>query len=311
MRKIWERFISILSSRTGLKIFSAAFAVGLWLFVNVGQKPAEWPFQVPLELRIPPGVMVLNPAVEQVEVRLMGPPAVLATVDAASLKIVLDLEGAQPGNSTFRLGTDYFSPPRGVRVTRVTPSVVNLRLDSVAVRMLPVTVRFGGKLPFGYKIARAEANPAAVRVQGPAQEINRMDSVDTLPVELESKDGQFKKEVRLFSDVQYVSLSPDRVTVLVTLEEEFVTREFPRIEVTAKNSSGRYTVSPRSVYVRVSGPKRIMEQLQIGDDQAYLDLKGLPPGNHTVELSLNLPSEIRVLERKPDHFKVRISSPAA
>jgi YbbR domain-containing protein len=312
MRKVWERFISMLSSSLGLKIFSLTFALGLWLFVNVGQKPAEWPFQVPVEFRnIPSSVMVLNPSAEQVEVRLMGPPAVLSTVDAGSLKIALDLGGAQPGNSTFRLGPDSFSPPRGVRVTRVTPSVINLRLDWVAVRMLPVTVRFGGKVPFGYKVARAEANPATVRVQGPAEEISRMDSVDTVPVEFEGKDGPFKKDVRLFFDGQYVSFSPDRVTVLVTLEEEFVTKEFARVEVKAKNSSSRYTVSPRSVYLLVSGPKRILDQLQIGEDQAYLDLKGLQPGNHTVKLSLSLPSEIQVLEEKPDRFRVQISSPAA
>lgn len=311
MKKAWERFISTLSSSLGLRIFSLGFAVGLWLFVNVGQKPAEWRFEVPLEFRnIPSDIMVLNPGVDQVEVRLMGPPAVLSTVDAASLKIVLDLEGARPGNSTFRLGSDYFNPPRGVRVTRVTPAVINIRLDSVAVRLLPVTVRFGAKIPFGYKVGRLEVNPPSVKVQGPAQEINRMSSVDTQPVELESKGGQFKREVRLSSDGKPVSFSPDRVTVLVTLEEETVTKEFARVEVKAKNISGRYTVSPRSVYLRLSGPKRIVDQLEIGSDQAYLDLQGLQPGNHALQLSFKLPPEVSVLQQKPDRFRVRIFSPA-
>lgn len=311
MKDAWERLISMLSSRKGLRIFSLASAVGLWFFVNVGQKPAEWPFQVPVEFRnIPPDIMIVNPPGDQVEVRLMGPPAVLSTVEPASLRIVLDLEGARPGNSTFRLGPDYFNPPRGVRVTRVTPSVITLRFDSVAVRQLPVTVRFAG-VPSGYRISRLDVTPATVRVRGPAQEINKMVSLETEPVELEGKAAQFKKEVRLFADGKPISIAPDRVTVLLTLEEEVITKEFVRVEVKAKNSSGRYVLSPGSVYLRLSGPKRILEQLQIGEDEAYLDLKGLEPGHYTVELSLRLPSEIKVLEQKPERFKVRISSPTA
>jgi YbbR domain-containing protein len=310
MKRAWDSVISALSSDLGLRIFSLVFAVGLWLFVNVGQKPAEWPFQVPVELRnVPSEVMVSNAGVDRVEVRMIGPPAVLSTVDANSMKIVLDLEGARPGNSTFRLGPDFFNPPRGVRIARINPSVINLRLDSVAARSLPVTVRFGGKVPVGYKIARVEVNPMTVKVQGPANEVNRMGSVDTQPIELEGKGGQFKKEVRLSSDGQLVSLSPDRVTVLVTLEEEIVTKVIPRLEVKGKNFAGKYAVSPGSVYLRLSGPKRIMDQLQIGADQAYIDLKGLEPGNLSLQLSFSLPPEVKVLEQKPDRFKVRIFSP--
>ncbi len=311
MKKAWGGLIAALSSNLGLRIFSLAFAVGLWLFVNVGQKPAEWPFQAPVEFRnIPADVMVANQGVDQVEVRLIGPPAVLSTVDADSLKVVLDLEGARPGNSTFRLGPDSFSPPRGVRVARVTPAVINLRLDSVVVRLLPVTVRFVGKPPSGHNVAQVEASPATVRVRGPANEVNRMASVDTQPIELEGKGGQFKKEVRLSADGKFLSFSPDRVTVSFRLQEELATREFSRVEVKARDFTGKYTVIPRSVYLRLSGPKPILDRLQIGADQVYLDLKNLKPGNHSLQLSLKLPAEIKVLEQKPDRFKVRISSPA-
>ena len=51
MKDAWEKGLSLVSSRLGLKMFSLAVAVGLWFFVNVGQKPAERPFKVPLELR--------------------------------------------------------------------------------------------------------------------------------------------------------------------------------------------------------------------------------------------------------------------
>ncbi len=312
MRSIWKKFISLAGSDLGLKLFSLFSAFGLWLFVNAGQKAAERAIEVPLEFRnIPSDLMVASPGVGQVEVRVMGPPALLSTLDPDYLKVVLDLDGSRPGTSTFRLSPDFFNPPRGVRVTRISPSVINLKLESVAVRSLPVAVRFGAKPPFGYRVARVEANPETVKVRGPANEVQRLVSVETVPVDLEGAREQMTREVRLSSAGSTLSFSPDRVTVSVALEEESMTKEFGRVEVKAKNVTGGYSVTSHRVYLRLSGPKRILSQLQLGTEQVYLDLKGLGPGNHTLALTLKLPPEIKVLGQKPERFNVRISAPRA
>jgi len=49
----------------------------------------------------------------------------------------------------------------------------------------------------------------------------------------------------------------------------------------------------------------------LGADQVYLNLKGLGVGEHSVQLGFNLPSGIKVIEQKPQRFRVRITKPAA
>ena len=66
-------------------------------------------------------------------------------------------------------------------------------------------------------------------------------------------------------------------------------------------------ITPKSAQVRLFGPRRILDKLELGADQVYVDLDGLPPGEHSVDLKFNLPAEIKVAERKPAHFKVKIS----
>ena len=311
MKDAWEKWLSLVSGRLGLKMFSLAVAVGLWFFVNVGQKPAERPFKVPLELRnIPPDVMVDNPALSEIEVRVMGPPALLSTIDSDDLKVVLDLDAARPGTSTFRLGADSFDPPRGVRVTRISPSIIHLKVEPVAIRMLPVSVRYEGRIPFGYKLGPVSADPERVRVRGPARLVNGMTSVDTVPIELRSVSEVVTREVRLAAAGRSLQFSPDRVVVSVRLEEERMIREFSRIEVKAKDFGGKYVVSPRRVTLRLSGPKRILDDLQVGPDEVYLDLEGLGPGGHTVALSFGLPPEVQVVRQRPERFKVKISDAA-
>ncbi|MEK6562208.1 MAG: CdaR family protein [Candidatus Binatota bacterium] len=309
MRRGWEKIVTLFSSDLGLKLFSIIFALGLWLFVNAGQKAAERAVEVPVEFRnIPSDLMVVSPGVGQVELRVMGPPALLSALDPDYLKVSLDLDGARVGTSTFRLSPDFFNPPRGVRITRISPSVINLKLETVAVRSLPVAVRFGPKPLIGYQVARVEANPDSVKVRGAASEVNRMVSAETVPIDLEGARGQMTREVRLSSAGKTLSFSPDRISVSVVLEEEWMTREFSRVEVKAKDFTGSYSVSPRRVYLRLSGPKRILSQLQLGTDQVYLDLKGLAPGSHTLALNLKLSSEIKVLEQRPERFSVRIAA---
>ncbi|MBI2350151.1 MAG: YbbR-like domain-containing protein, partial [Deltaproteobacteria bacterium] len=160
----------------------------------------------------------------------------------------------------------------------------------------------------GYQVARVEANPDSVKVRGAASEVNRMVSAETVPIDLEGVRGQITREARLSSAGKTLSFSPDRVSVSVVLEEEWMTRAFSRVEVKAKDFTGSYSVSPRRVYLRLSGPKRILSQLQLGTDQVYLDLKGLASGSHTLALNLKLSSEIKVLEQRPERFSVRIAA---
>ncbi len=308
MNRNLNRFLSWASGDTGLKIFSVLFAVGLWLFVNAGQKPTERSLTVPVEVRnMPADLMLGSPGPGQVEIRVAGPPALLSTLDPDYLKVVLDLDGAHAGTSTFRLSPGFFNPPRGVRIARISPAVINLKLETRGERVLPVAIRLGSKPPAGYKIVRADAVPDSVKVQGPASSVNRMTSVETLPVDLEGAKGQVTRDVRLSSPDEALTIAPEKVAVTVVLEEEAVAREFNRIEVRGRNVSAKYSVNPKQAYVKVSGPKRLIEGLQLGPDQVYLDLKGLGPGAHSVALTFNLPREVKVLEQKPDRFRVTIS----
>ena len=142
--------------------------------------------EVPVEFRnIPPDLMVMDNRVDYVVLRLSGPRTLVSTFDADDLKLGLDLHGARPGSVSYPLGSSSFNIPRGVTVARITPPVIHLRLEPVVKRMLPVTVRFVNKPPPGQKIAEALVEPERVSVVGPADEVGRLVSVETVAIDLE------------------------------------------------------------------------------------------------------------------------------
>jgi YbbR domain-containing protein len=63
--------------------------------------------------------------------------------------------------------------------------------------------------------------------------------------------------------------------------------------------------------LQLFGPRSIIEKIELGKEQVYLNLKGLTPGLHSVPLSIDLPPEVKVTEQKPQRFKVRIKKTGA
>jgi YbbR domain-containing protein len=305
MRHLWDRIVFLAGSNFGLKVLAIVIAVGLWV---AGHRDVERAVEVPVEFRnIPSDLMVLDNRVDYVVLRLNGPRTLVSTLDAGDLKLNLDLDGAKAGAVSYPLSSTSFNIPRGVTIARITPPVVHLRLEPMIKRMLPVAVRFVNKPPAGQQIAETLVEPESVSVLGPAEELRRLVSVETLPIDLEDNRSPIKRKVRLSTGGKPVSFSPDQVEVTITLEEEEISRAFSNIDVEAKGFAGKYIVSPRSVYLRLSGPKRVIEKLEVGSDQVYLNLRGLAPGDHSVPLSISLPPEVKVTEQKPQRFKVRIT----
>jgi hypothetical protein len=305
MKEIWRQIGSTASSNVGLAVLSFIIALGLWI---AGHRDTERAIEVPVEFRnIPSDLMVLDNRVDYVVLRLSGPRTLVSTLDADDLKLLVDLYGSKAGPLSFPLGPSAFNIPRGVTVARITPPIIHLRLDPVIKRELPVSIRLSGKPLAGYKIEEMAVQPESVSVRGPADEIRRMSLVETLPIDVERSRSSIKRTVRLSTDGKPLSFMPEQVSVAITIVEEDSIKDFKNVEIGARGASGDYVLTPKSAQVRLFGPRRILDKLELGADQVYLDVNGLAPGEHSLELKFNLPAEIKVLEEKPARFKVKIS----
>jgi YbbR domain-containing protein len=170
-----------------------------------------------------------------------------------------------------------------------------------------VSIRLSGKPLAGYKIEETAVQPESISVRGPADEIRRMSLVETLPIDVEGSRSSIKRAVRLSTDGKPLSFMPEQVSVTITILEEDSIKDFKNVAVGARGASGDFVITPKSAQVRLFGPRRILDKLELGADQVYVDLDSLPPGEHSVDLKFNLPAEIKVAEQKPAHFKVKIS----
>jgi YbbR domain-containing protein len=307
MKALWEKIVVLAGSNLGLKVLALTIALSLWL---AGQRDIERSIEVPVEVRnLPAGLMLMDNRVDFVVLRLSGPRRLVSTFDAETLKLGLDLSAAKPGPAIFPLSSSSLNIPRGVTVSRITPPLINLRIEPVLRRILPVSVRFANKLAATHKIASLSVEPARVSVTGPADDVSGLALAETVPVEIEAARAVIKRTIRLSTDGKPLNFTPERVDVVVTVEPATLVKDFNFIKVQANDAAGDYTVTPGSVSLRLAGPGDVMEALTVGSSQVFVDTEGLTPGDYSLPLSFNLPADIKVVEHKPQRFKVRILKP--
>ena len=127
-----------------LKLISLTFAVILWFFV-MGERKLEIGFQVPLELlNVPPGLMVANEVPSTIDVRISGPRTLLMNLHPNDIRIAVDLEDLPPGVTTFKRLEERLNIPNAFKVTRLFPSFIDVKLERIKQKTVPVEPVFAG-----------------------------------------------------------------------------------------------------------------------------------------------------------------------
>lgn len=192
-----------------LKLLSFSFALILWFFV-MGEQRSEVGMMAPLELvNIPEGLMVANEVPSLVDLRISGPRTLLMNVNQKDLTIAVDLDAVKPGVTSFRRLEERLELPSGMKVTRMSPSYVDIKLDRVTERTVPVRINLVGVPEPGFSVASILAKPAKVRLRGAEGELKDIREVETEPVSVENLNVGFKVMSAIAYQGKYSKLVDD------------------------------------------------------------------------------------------------------
>ncbi|MDY0267964.1 CdaR family protein [Trichloromonas sp.] len=201
-----------------LKLLSLAFALILWFFV-MGEQKQELSYAIPLAIKnLPADLMVANEIPSQVDVRISGPRTLLVNIDPKDLGIAVDLKGLQPGLTSFKRLEELFNLPGALKITRLSPSFVDVKLERIKSKKVPVKIVVSGTPTPGYELSEIRLTPAEVLVEGAEGELKNVAQVETDPVEIEGLQDSFSLIVPIDYRGRYTYLKEDRtVEVLVTI----------------------------------------------------------------------------------------------
>lgn len=208
-----------------IKLLSLAFALVLWLFV-MGEQNTEVGYTVPLEVKnVPKGLIIANEIPGHVDVRLTGSRTLLANIQGPDLEVSVDLHDAKPGITTFRSLDERLNLPRSITVTRLSPSYVDIKLERLVQKEVPLQVVFEGTPAPGFSIVEVRAAPDVVAVEGAESEIKRINEVETEAVDVGGLKGSFSLTVPL----NYAGIYT-RLVEVKTAEVQVIIRKDPEVQ---------------------------------------------------------------------------------
>lgn len=126
----------------GLKLASLALAILTWFLVRHATSERRVVEDVPVEVRLRPGLTVAEGAVPTVNVMISGTHGDIWQVSRAELVPVLDLRREErPSRVTARLTPAQVRHPTRVQVVQVVPAQIAVRLTET--RSVDTTPRAG------------------------------------------------------------------------------------------------------------------------------------------------------------------------
>ena len=94
----------------GLRIFAVALAIGLWIFVNAGERGSVEQLTVPISYHsLPQGMVIVNHPPTEVKIEVTGPRTLLSLLDPGRLTLGADLREVATGPSEFKIEPTMFN----------------------------------------------------------------------------------------------------------------------------------------------------------------------------------------------------------
>ncbi len=298
--------VKFLTENWGAKLVSLVLAVGLWYYA-VGEQGIEVTRTIPLEIKLEhEKLSVVGTPTRVISVTLQAPRSLLANLTSEEMKAEHHVKKiSSPGDYSFRPeARDIRLPSEQIRVVRIEPEVIQLKIDEVIVQKLEIEPEFLGEPAFGYRVETGEIqlDPTAVLVEGPKSQLEKLGKIKTQPIDLVGRARSFRKTIRLVMPAGLSVITESLIDVYVPIRELIAEKTFEKVPVKILGLAGSFSrilVEPAEVTVVLHGSPKDLEPLEAKAVSAYVEISGLAEGTHEIPLQFFLPPGIFLKENPP------------
>jgi YbbR domain-containing protein len=156
-----------------VKLAAVSLAVVLYAGVALSENTRTWDGPVPIEvLRSPAGGALIEQPGSVTAIRYRAPIEATGQLTGGSFRASIDLSLVEPraGGDPVSVAVDVTSVDPRVRIVDYEPRSVNVRVDDVVTRGIPVTIETG-PIPDGIEVGPVSAEPSRVFLRGASSRI--------------------------------------------------------------------------------------------------------------------------------------------
>lgn len=287
------------------KIFAIVFAIGLWIYVAIGNNYSyQREIQV-LYTNLPDSFLIVD-SISRIDVTFYGRGGALFSIWAAPPKAQCDLGGKKPGMTT--LSPEEFRVPVGYGPLRIdyNTTKVDITIDHKIRKELEITVPVKDALKSGYAINRVSALDT-VLVVGPRGTLQNISEIATETLSVRNRSKSFEKELRLEIPSALLQLNRKSVNVAVDIAQatQKTLTYVPLILIYAPTQNARVNKSFLDTLI-VTGTREKIAKLDLDDIEVKINLTKLDPGEYELPAEIVLPEHIAPTYSVPKTFTLKV-----
>jgi hypothetical protein len=220
--------------------------------------------------------------VSELRIGVRGPWTRVSRFDERELDpIRVDLGKAQSGD--FRFSEDMVKLPQGLRLSSITPASVPLKFEPLVSRTVAVQPILEGEPAAGYRVAKTEAHPREVKVQGAKSVVEGIQRIATRPLRVADARAPVHGQVHLETPPPHAEVvGSEEVNVDAEVVPELAERTLKAVVVRATGATKMEAqLEPETADVVLRGPAAALDNVPAGVPSLLVDAQAedsRPPG---------------------------------
>ena len=257
-------------------------------------------FEVVLEnnITMKPGYVLYNTSLSQGTMQIFGEESKISSVD--SIKAVLELKDLDR-DTTKQVPCKVYDKA-GREIPEFSKNLtVNVKVE--VAKEVPISLVTRGRLAADYIETSRLINPQKVLVRGSTEAMEAVDDIKTEQVDIDTIDSNYAASVGLVvPDGLELVNSPDEITVNINIEKLVVRNiEFGSDDINILNARNDatliYEIITDRLLLQFKGRQAEVSAIRADSLRPAVDVAGLEEGTHKLQLSINVPSQAKLLQK--------------
>ncbi|MDE7468888.1 MAG: hypothetical protein K2M30_01195 [Desulfovibrionaceae bacterium] len=279
----------------------------LWYMV-IGRELVDTIVEMRLDYRgIPSDVIVRSGLENKVRLRIRGPQGLITNLNTKNEAHVVDLSKIKPGKSVVPL--NITSPHTAFSIMEVSPSSLELDVDMIAEKKVPVVVQFSEVLSSDITILHTKVSEHVITLRGPESilaTIKEAPIVIELPDKMQDGYVSFTLSPKIPRDVE--AIPP---TIVASIEFQITTKTVSIVkEISVRGVDGLWdtVVKPQEVTVKVTVPASMKMSDIKKSIEAYVMLpRFIKQGSTRLPIRIQSSEFIQVTNTQPKVVTITIT----
>lgn len=295
-----------------LKLISLVLAVSLEIYFVSPHNSVTATLRVVVDItNLPLRTMIISPAKARDGListfKIRGPAPLVEEALSAPRRLSIVLPPNVGESFVTVLNAQELRLPSGIEVLEIDPPRIELRLEKIVEKDIPVRVVQIGEPPIGMLLDEIRVQPEIVHVRGASSLVSGLETADTERIDLATVSASQVVDLPLMDLGDTVDYQPESVHVEIRVSQKLGERTMENIRVRLRDANGyAATIEPSRVKVVLSGAPEILQTLQEKDIDLMANGSSLTKGSHEVSLTANLPPGARLLRTIPETVTVNL-----